>query len=505
MNNPFGDSPYLRQLEALVPAVFANCRGESGKRTLGSLSDGLSGYVPPPTIQARDDLMDLAEAKAGELLGHGVARALRDSLEESFTALTANHHTINTLPDFTQGMLVYASRLLSGARKNIGGVLPVFAAGGVPMSDFTYPCGMLLGRPRRPGTTAGARFRLFKPNARKTLVTRQPAFSAADVALARSHASAGEWLWFEKKALGRIIDDILTLPAVLGQRLYSHQCTVINARLWPRLFKPEVPVPSLVMLDKLELERDLLLADVKNESSLVHAVLFAPGLRAAIARDLNGGRGCWSCENVDDRSAPARGTLFFWGIDREGRMFPLSLDQKKNCLFSAHNPSFGLALTPDAIGNALRENSILPGLYLGFAAMALARGLLCCGGVFQTGYLQRMRKMTAACLRGAGFDGMAACLDALPDAPFTSGFLPLGFSNGDSPPYAAGAVELFASGGLSAENLEALRSTTIARALESSFDYIYELAVPSTERRPGWLEALRPEYGVELSPDRGEP
>ena len=500
MSALFGDSPYLRQLEALVPAVFSCCRGEDEQRTLGSLSSELAGVVPPPTIQRRDDLIDLATAKTRDLLGRETAELLRQSLEESFTALTANHHAINTLPDFMQGSIVYALRKLSGGRENDGGAVPVFAAGGVPMSDFTYPCGILLARPRRSSSTAGARFMLFKPKARKTLVIRQPGFTAADLALARARASNGNWLWFEEKALITIVDDILSLPSVLGQRLYSHQCTIINATLWPRLFKPEVRVPRLVMLDKLALERDLLLADLTNENSLAHAILFTPELRYAIARNLNGSRACWACENVDLPSAPARGTLFFWGIDREGRMFPLNLDQKRNRLFAASDVSFSLDLTRDAVADSLRENRILPGLFLGFAAMALARGLLCCGGVFQAGYLRRMREMTALSLRESGFSDMAACLEALPDAPFTSGFLPLGFRSGDSPPYAAGGIELFASGGLSVKNLETLQSMSVAQALEPSFNYIYELAVPPGERQPGWLEAVRPDYGVELSP-----
>ncbi len=498
--NDSHDSPYLRQLETFVPGVFSNCRGESGLRTLGSLSDGLSGYAPPPTIQKRDDLIDLAVEKTAALLGADTARALEASLEESFTALTANHHAINTLPDFTQGALVYGSRILSAGGENSKKALPVFAAGGVPMSDFTYPPGILLGRPKSQGSTAGARFRLFRPRARKTLVNWHPAFSARDVAEARTQLMTGDWPWFEQTALAAILDGILSGQDVLEQRLYSHQCTVINAKLWPRLFKPEVSIPHLVMLDKLELERDLLIADVQNKDSLAYAVLFDPELRAAIARNLNGDRGCWTCERLDGQSPPARGSLFFWGIDRAGRMFPLNFDQEKNCLFSTHHASFRQELTPDSIERALRENSILPGLYLGFTVMALARGLLCCGGVFQTGYLQRMRNGTAACLAAAGYPEMAACLEALPDAPLTSGFLPLGFDNGVDPPYAAGGIELFASGGLSHENLETLRSMTVSQALQSSFDYIYELAVPPGERQSGWREALQREYGVELFP-----
>jgi hypothetical protein len=254
------------------------------------------------------------------------------------------------------------------------------------------------------------------------------------------------------------------------------------------------------MLDKLELERDLLLADLRNENSLAYALLFDPELRNTVARSMNGDRACWTCLNLDDGSAPIRGSLFFWGIDREGRMFPLSLDQDEDRLFSAQHPAFTLDLTPDAVESALRENGILPGLYLGFAAMALARGLLCCGGIFQTGYLRRIRNGTAACLAAAGYGGMAACLEALPDAPLTSGFLPLGFANGADPPYAAGGVELLAAGGLSTGHLATLRDMTLTRALGSSFPYLYELAVPSGERLPGWQETLRREYGVELFP-----
>lgn len=499
-NNAY-DSPCLQQLEQFVPAVPACCRGEDGGRTLGSLSDSLTGYSPPPTIQKRDDLIALAEEKTGALLGAGTARVLRAALEESFTALTANHHAINTHPDFTQGTLIYALRLLTGESDNSARALPVFAAGGIPMSDFTYPPGILLGRPKKQDSTTGAHLRLFRPLARKTLVNWQPSFNAFDVADARARGQGGGWLSFEKDVLTFILDSILSAPEVLGQKLYSHQCTVINSRLWPCFFKREVSVPRLVMLDKLELERDLLIADMANESSLAYAILFDQELRALITRNLNGDRGCWTCENPDGTSLPARGSVFFWGIDREGRMLPLYLDRQGKRLVCAQYPSFQLELAPGPVARALRENTILPGLYLGFTAMALARGLLCCGGVFQTGYLRRMRGGTADCLAATGYGGMAACLRKLPDAPLTSGFLPLGFRGGNSLPYAAGGIELIAAGGLSAEDLQRMRAMTVARVLESSLDYIYELAVPSGERRPGWLEELRTGYGIELFPD----
>ncbi|MDR1124656.1 MAG: hypothetical protein LBM64_01130 [Deltaproteobacteria bacterium] len=495
-----GDSPFLRQLESFVPGVLSGRRLEAGGRTLGSLSEGLAGYVPPPTIQKRDDLIELAVGKSGALLGAGEARALEGALAESFTALTANHHAINTLPEFIQGILIFALRQLAGDRRRAGGAIAVFSAGGVPMSDLTFPGGILLGRPKRDDSTTGVRLRLFKPKARKTLVNRHPGFSAADVAKARAQVPGGQWRGYEQAALADIVDHFLNDPQVLALKPFSQQCTVINAKLWPRMFRPGLPVPPLVMLDKLELERDLLLADLRNENSLAYALLFDPGLRDIIARCMNGDRACWTCRSLDDGSAPTRGSLFFWGIDREGRMFPLSLDQDKGRLFSARYPAFTLELTPGAVERALRENSILPGLYLGFTAMALARGLMCCGGIFQTGYLRRIRNGTAAGLAAAGYGGMAARLKALTDAPLTSGMLPLGFVNGLDPPYAAGGVELLAAGGLSAGQLAALRDMTLSRALASSFPYLYELAVPSGERLPGWQESLRSEYGVELFP-----
>jgi hypothetical protein len=500
MDGSSGDSPFLRQLENFVPGALSGWRREAGSRTLGSVSEGLAEYAPPPTIQKRDDLIDLAVVKTGALLGAGEARALEGSLAESFTALTANHHAINTLPEFIQAILIFALPLLAGNGACADRAIPVFSAGGVPMSDLTFPCGILLGRPKRDDSLTGVRLRLFKAKARKTLVNRHPGFDAADVSEARALVPDGQWLWYEQTALARIVDDFLSDPTVLALESYSQQCTVLNAKLWPRMFKTGIPVPPLVMLDKLELERDLLLADLRDENSLAYTLLFDPGLRNTIALTMNGDRACWTCRSLDDGSAPIRGTLFFWGIDREGRMFPLSLDQDKSRLFSARRPAFSLELTPGAVARALRENSILPGLYLGFTAMALARGLLCCGGIFQTGYLRRIRDGTAAALLAAGYGGMAACLTALSCAPLTSGFLPLGFANGADPPYAAGGVELLAAGGLSAGHLAALRDMTLTRALAPSFPYLYELAVPPGERLPGWWEALRREFGVMLFP-----
>ncbi len=499
MSQPKAPCPYIAQLRDYVPEVFANSPPPEAGESLGHLSSRLAAVAPPKTLQNPADLIQLAAQQAENLLGRKAALALSTSLEESFCAVTANHHGLNTLPEFAQGVIVFALRLLANDSA-VGKAVPVFAAGGVPMSNIAYPHGILLGRPKAQDSTSCFRINLFNPLARKTLVSLHPPFTSEDLARVRAGLAKKSLADFERSNLDLLLDKILGGPEVLAQNSYSQQTTVANAKLWEHLFKPGFSPPRLVELDKLALERALLLADIPNEHSLAHAVLFEEKLRADIVQCLNNCRGCWTCDEIAGQVHPAQGTLFFWGVDKKGRGLALSLDQEKNQLFAAAQPSFKLDLTPDAVHAALRDNLILPGLYLGFSAMAIARGLLCCGGVFQTHYLRTMRAETAACLAAAGETGMAQCLSGLPDAPMTSGFLPIRFRTANNPPYPAGPVEIMAAGGISENDLAALSSMDAQTALDLSLDYIYELAVPPEERIPGWIEALRRAHGVMLQP-----
>lgn len=493
---PEGANPYLEQIRAVMPGPFAGDCAPGSKITLGEISRSLRSIVPAPAPQAAHDLIDLAAAEAARLLGEEAGRALVRSLENSYAVTTANHHGLDTHPEFLQGVIVFAlDRLLN--RDGRVGVVPVLSTGEVPMSNMSFPQGMFLGRPKGEGSNAYHRLSLFRPESRKTLVSLQPPFTAGDVAQAGEGLLQKPFLPFEREILKSLLTEICGSTAVLRQTSYADQATVFNALMWPRLFGGKTELPRLIELDKAELARKLIIKDISDERSLIHSLLFQQEIREQLLLALNGTLGCWNCPDTERWSAAAQGTVLFWGIDLKGRAFNLGL-REDGVLVSEACPEFRLPLTPADVREALENKSILPGLYLSFAVMAIARGLMCCGGAYQTGYLADMRKRTAVALENAGETALARCIGAFPPSPMTTGLMPLRFSAGEGTPYPAGPVEIMAAGGLTDARLEAVAAIPAHEAFALYLAYQYEDIIAPARRIAGWLSHLAPRGGVVL-------
>lgn len=499
------EKAYLEQIRAVMPGPFAGDCAPGASVTLGDISRRVRDVPPAPAPQAGHDLVALAAGEAARLLGAKTGRALARALEESFVVTTANHHGLDTHPEFLQGVIVFAlDRLLDAA--NPAGVVPVLSTGEVPMSNMAFPQGIFLGRPKAEASTAYHRFSLFKPKSRKTLVSLQAPFTADDVTCAGKSLAARPFLPFEREILRVLLDEICGQEAVLGQASYADQATVFNALLWPRLFGDAIKPPHLVELDKAELARKLIIKDLSDEHSLIHALLFQPKIRRALLAALSGTLGCWRCQAGDMNiwSEPVQGTVLFWGVDDQGRAFGLGLAEDGH-LVSKAQPQFRLSLNPADLSAALERKRILPGLYLSFAAIAIARGLVCCGGAYQTGYLAEMRSRTAAALHSAGESALAQCIGAPAPAPMTTGLMPLRFcAEGEGrSPYPAGPVEILAAGGLTPAHLEALAGVPAHEAFALYLAYQYEDIIAPGKRIPGWLTHLAPRGGVVLGPGPG--
>ncbi len=494
--------PYLEQIRAVMPGPFAGVCAPDSKITLGEISRGLRSMAPSPAPQDAHDLIALAAGDAARLLGHSAGAALARTLEASFVVTTANHHGLDTHPEFLQGVIVFALDRLMGAASAAEAV-PVLSTGEVPMSNIAFPQGIFLGRPKQEDSAAYHRFNVFKPDSRKTLVSLQPPFTPEDVARAQASVAHKHFLAFERKIAKALLAEICGCPEVLKRKSYAEQATVFNALLWPRLFSGRENLPRLIELDKAELARRLIIKDILDKKSLIHALLFEPAARRALLAALNRTLGCWTCPEEGGWSKLEQGTIFFWGIDPKGRAFPLGLNAE-NTLVSSAYAEFSLQLTPADLSAALEHKRILPGLYLSFVAVAIARGLNCCGGAYQTGYLVDMSRRTAAALKNAGEASLAGLIEALPAAPMTTGLMPLRFHSGGETPYPAGPVEIIAASGLTAAHLEGMAQVPAIEAFRLYLSAHYEDIIPPGRRIPEWAQHLAPCGGVVLGPAAGE-
>ncbi len=434
-------------------------------------SAGLPARPSCPPIQSGGDLVDLAAAECGRLLGEATGQALRRELEERFHAQTANHLGVDFHPEFFQGDLLFAM----GCRHAV----PVFSCGGVPADNAAFPRGLLLSRGQPGDNFFGCeRLPVMSGRHRHQLVSLMPAFDAAPVHAACAGLPGRLADPDERTALTRLIQQLYLHPRVLAQTHFREQAAIMNSLLWQGALQPGCGLPPLATLDMQWLCSQLVLRDLSQPGSLAHSLLLEPELLAAVWDALNGERACWT----GDAQTLYRGTFLFWGAGEHGRGLALMPSGRFSRLVSVKHPGWSLPLNARDIRDALEQRRLVPSLFLSFAVTCLARGLRCAGGVFQATYLPRMAHGLAAALRQCGEAALADRVDGgTPPCQACTGLLPLRLPRPDgSDPdailagRAAGPTELWLAGGLSPELWQRLCNTAVSDALAVSLPYHYD-------------------------------
>lgn len=465
-----------------------------------------------PALQSRDDLRDEAAALAGRLLGPEAAQALARTLDAHPAALTANHHGADFAPQSVQGTLLTALSALLGPES--GRAVPVLACGAVPLGSYAFARGILLARRPPPEPDADPRdwpalgkLPLYPWKYRYTLALAAPplARDMVDRALkaVRAALAAGELGRAEARALDALLAEDFGAPEVLALPRYSDQATVLNARLWDRLFVgPEAGNGSRLAYLELEaLAGRLLARDLADRRSLFHDVFLDPRLRALVLESLDRVAGCWDLGRLAALDAGegdgqgtdgmrGSGTAFFWGVDDKGRKVPLHLagsgDRTELRGRGLGEDAVAVPLAPEPVAEALAQGRIVPGLFAAYGCLAFARGLRCLGGVYQADYLPAMRAGLARALDASGDAERARAVAAAPAGEFAAGpeFLFARYADGRLFP--AGPVEIMANGGLTRAMLEQCGNMTLAQGLRAGLAELYAEFTPRDQRDPNW-------------------
>lgn len=397
-----------------------------------------------------------------------------------------------------------------------GTVIPVLSCSTVSLQSQVYPRGLLLAR--RAPAPDGAHFMrlpLFPASMQDTLVCAAPPLTPQLV-----RASRGLWRkqplrpW-ERRAADALVDAHVDIPEVYALPRFGEQASLINARLCRQRF-PDSPHVTVVYIELERLAARLLARDLTDSASIVSRLLFDPAARRRILSRLAGTRGCWTAHAFDDSTAPlprtgSNGTAFFWTVDAMGRRIPLRLDDTTRPVLTSGERRF--ALEPEALAGALHEGLLMPGLFCSYVTLALQHGLRCHGGMFFTEYLPAMLDAVHDVLGECPAHCRATPLAALPlSVLFDDGgrgdkdarlapCTPLSRIGGadendsahpDAALRPAGAVEMFAAGGLNAQKLQQLANTPAHAVLPLSLRECYEECVPCGERPSGWAERLVP-------------
>lgn len=396
---------HIAELSRKYPAA-AELLARHGDKTLRAYLGQLR-HRPSPDILPSEDLLAAIQDYFTPFFGAKTAKECAAILRRSRCMTTANHHH----PAF-EYMTVQDTILCDQwlrLQGETGEVVPVVACANLSLTSTLYPRGMVVydctlpeGRLRLP---------LYSWKLRRPCVAAIGGITPemVDNVLKRlpQETRQGSITPEMSAALERCCREVLLSDQVQRYDTLRQQTTAINAMLSQRYFTDRCPQYLWMPMETITAR--LLARDLRREGGILHQMLFREGLRTALLRELDGVAGCWE--------GNTGGTHFFWGLDSRGIRFPLRLWEEAGKTVLAGCSSLGedvrVPFTPRALAEGMREQTLLPGMFLCFLEMHFLRDFTVFGGYYQPTYLAQMRRgMVQAMRELGGFDEEAAVIEA---------------------------------------------------------------------------------------------
>ena len=396
---------HIAELSRKYPAA-AELLARHGDKTLRAYLGQLR-HRPSPDILPSEDLLEAVQDYFTPFFGAKTAKECAAILRRSRCMTTANHHH----PAF-EYMTVQDTILCDQwlrLQGETGEVVPVVACANLSLTSTLYPRGMVVydctlpeGRLRLP---------LYSWKLRRPCVAAIGGIvpEMVDNVLKRlpQEVRQGSITARMGDTLERFCREVLLSDQVQRYNTLRQQTTAINAMLSQRYFTDRCPQYLWMPMETITAR--LLARDLRREGGILHQMLFREGLRTALLRELDGVAGCWE--------GNTGGTHFFWGLDSRGIRFPLRLWEEAGKTVLAGCSSLGedvrVPFTPRALAEGMREQTLLPGMFLCFLEMHFLRDFTVFGGYYQPTYLAQMRRgMVRAMRELGGFDEEAAVIEA---------------------------------------------------------------------------------------------
>ena len=395
---------HIAELSRKYPAA-AELLARHGDKTLRAYLGQLR-HRPSPDILPSEDLLAAVQDYFTPFFGAKTAKECAAILRRSRCMTTANHHH----PAF-EYMTVQDTILCDQwlrLQGETGEVVPVVACANLSLTSTLYPRGMVVydctlpeGRLRLPlypwklRRPCVAAIGGIVPEMVDNVLKRLP----QEVRQGSITARMGD-------TLERFCREVLLSEEVQRYDTLREQTTVINDMISQRYFTDRRP--RYIWMPMETITARLLARDLRREGGILHQMLFREGLRTALLRELDGVAGCWE--------GNTGGTHFFWGLDSRGIRFPLRLWEEAGKTVLAGCSSLGedvrVPFTPRALAEGMREQTLLPGMFLCFLEMHFLRDFTVFGGYYQPTYLAQMRRgMVRAMRELGGFDEEAAVIE----------------------------------------------------------------------------------------------
>ena len=395
---------HIAELSQKYPAA-AELLARHGDKTLRAYLGQLR-HRPSPDILPSEDLLEAVQDYFTPFFGAKTAKECAAILRRSRCMTTANHHH----PAF-EYMTVQDTILCDQwlrLQGETGEVVPVVACANLSLTSTLYPRGMVVydctlpeGRLRLP---------LYSWKLRRPCVAAIGGIvpEMVDNVLKRlpQEVRQGSITARMGDTLERFCREVLLSEEVQRYDTLREQTTVINDMISQRYFTDRRP--RYIWMPMETITARLLARDLRREGGILHQMLFREGLRTALLRELDGVAGCWE--------GNTGGTHFFWGLDSRGIRFPLRLWEEAGKTVLAGCSSLGedvrVPFTPRALAEGMREQTLLPGMFLCFLEMHFLRDFTVFGGYYQPTYLAQMRRgMVQAMRELGGFDEEAAVIE----------------------------------------------------------------------------------------------
>jgi hypothetical protein len=338
--------------------------------------------------------------------------ALLDQLKEFPLVSTADHAGIMQYP-----ILFNSNLLLSGMMKQFGQPYHVvLASGRIPLGNASYPRGFIF---------SSKKFNFFGDTKTKIPVSLlDEGLNISEnfrlLGLLTNGKAYSECSYNQKKYLDCIfLNELFRDTRKLFGLPFVEQLPYINEQLWNLFFSKETRsgIPKLVYLNIEEIVRQLVVADLADENSLLYRLLFEQGVRRIYLHEFSNLYGCWSNYS---------GTHFFWGVGPKLTLHPLRLNHSQTHLVALHSSGQdrSIPLQPDAIIEAVLSRRIIPSIFTEMFLLAFVEGYTLLGGFNQVDYLAWMRVQHERCLLRLGEWPLAARFARTPTDGLICGLMP---------------------------------------------------------------------------------
>ncbi len=356
----------------------------------------------PGLDPSKPELIEVFCELLEQRLGKEVAEKTKKQLLKYALVSTADHHSVIDHPFWINANFISALPFLEKPSPEVNSLV-VFSFASVSLNNASGFARGILFHGGMGNSSNLIRLPLLPDKLKMGIVYSMRGFTKDDVSRAidvmREKEKNGEITPERGENIVKLLETEFCDKDVLAAPDLSSQITILNYRLWPRLFHPGVGQPAgrrmldLIYFEIETLVTELLLRRHLHGDTLLTRFLFTPDFQRLNKKYFDGIAGAF-CESK------AWGTYMFWGIDKNFHRVRMELKNGK--LVSETQPELNVDFTPDAIAEALRKKTIYPSMLLCYVMVSLYYGMKCLGGFCQVHDLTVTKEAWQKILREMG-------------------------------------------------------------------------------------------------------